>query len=321
MVLTACDFNHCSTIAPLNDGMLVAFYCGSGECRDDQKVIILFIKNKSVAYSLRLEDKTGNPVLWPINENQTIILYSKFEDNFPIKRIVDRWKYCSLWTRTITRTNNGFQVTQPQKVINRDHLLGRCAPIHHQDKLLLPLYDEINRCGVLYAIEGGETPDFKYISDLGDNMIQPTLWVNNNILFAMLRNFGNKQHFAFVVASTDGGENWSKPYITDIPNNNSSLHACGFNGQQYLLWNNTLNIYRYNMTLGVLRVIDGIAGAFPIKRVGDYGAYPYMIQHNKNLHFTFTNQDNHIEYHEWTKEAIKTAQKATEMEYRKYSID
>jgi hypothetical protein len=294
--------------------MLVAFYSGSGECRDDQSVSILFIKNGTLAYQKKLEGKTGNPVLWQESEDRAVLLYSKFEDNEHIVRLVDRWKFCSLWTVEITRTKRGFDIGQPQKLDTRPHLLGRCLPIKIGEETLLPLYDEINRCGVIYSVEGTQ---FKHRGDLGKDMIQPTLWEENGALFAIMRNFGNRQKLAFMCVSKNKGETWSQPFMTDIPNNNSSLHACKFNKQHLLLWNNTLNRYRYNMTLGQIASIDNVPVALPISKVGDYGAYPTILANNDRLCFSFTNSHHEIEYYEWNAKKIEQARAATAAEFRR----
>ena len=102
--ISASSFNHCSTVCPHHDGALVAWYSGSGECRDDQSVHVVFIDKLNNQFEpIRIGDCTGNPVLWA-QGNEAVLLWSKFEDTGDVRRIVDRWKYCSLWD------NDGFHL-------------------------------------------------------------------------------------------------------------------------------------------------------------------------------------------------------------------
>ena len=139
----------------------------------------------------------------------------------------------------------------------------------------------------------------KRVSSFGYGTIQPTLWKQENSVAALSRNFGNRQKLANVFYLEDITK-WSLPLLTDIPNNNSSLHACNHKGKTYLIWNDTMNIERMRLSLGVISKVDDLLVCKPIGLLSRYGSYPSMLSHNEKLHITFTNRNRQIEYHEWT---------------------
>ena len=240
------NFNHCSTICPYNDGIIIAWYCGTNECSDDQSVLMLYSSKNDVSKPLRLNFKTGNPVLWN-NNNQIYLLCSYFVDNNNIKILSDKWKYCKLLLHKISINNNDLYLVNDPIIIDGDHLLGRCKPVLWREKIYIPLYDEVNRTGVIVS---GIDLNFELCGRIGQNMIQPTLWVNNNKLHSLSRTFHSIYHYS-QYSNSDDGQIWSEPYLTDIPNRNNSLHALNWNGYQLLIWNDTQSIQRTNLTTRV----------------------------------------------------------------------
>ncbi len=61
-------FRHCSTVCYYDGGIALAFYGGTGECHDDQKVFLLFVSKDGIVKQSFLDYKTGNPVLWAEND-------------------------------------------------------------------------------------------------------------------------------------------------------------------------------------------------------------------------------------------------------------
>ena len=301
--IKAGNFNHCSSVCAHKNGVLVAWYSGVGECRDDQSVHITFVNGDQQAVPLRLGDKTGNPVLIPFSNNKAVLLWSQFEDSGTMRSIVDRWKYCSLWAIFIAYQDGHVQLAGASKQIAGpdQHLLGRCNPIVFDAQLLLPLYDEVAREGVIYR---GNGLDFKQIGRLGRDMIQPTLWIGKNKrIHSLSRNFMTQKHFrARHSYSNDGGITWSIPEPTSIPNRNSSLHAIRWYDENFVLWNNTPLLQRKDITIGILEGTN-------IKHVAvldDYGAYPSMcVDHNNDLHMTYTSSNRVIIHHTWNYKHFK----------------
>jgi len=295
------NFNHCSTVCGLNNGSLLAWYSGKAECLDDQSVCILFINKdtqKQTNKIIKIGNKTGNPVLIS-NDNSIKLIYSKFEPCEEIKRLTDKWKYCSTWMQNISIINEEIKLTEKPICIAKSnkHYLGRCNPITYQNKMLLPLYDELNRKGVIVEVnENSISP----IGEIGDHMIQPTLWEENEKLHSLSRNFGNYKSFSQYSYSKDGGKTWSKPISSSILNNNSSLHVIRYNKENFVIWNNTSGKYRRNMVIGKLTTKNGSPCAKPLQILNsDNGSYPSMHATKNKLITSFTSKRS-IQYDEWT---------------------
>jgi len=321
-------FNHCSSVCPYDRGVLLAWYSGVGECQDDQSVHVIFIQESVKSEPLRIGNGTGNPVFIPgETKDSAILLWSQFEDDGLNRRLVDRWKTCSLWMQEIKFLDNverPIRIGEAQKIAEPEqHLLGRCNPIQDGDSNLLPLYDEVTRECVIFK---GSGLNYKEVSRYGTDMIQPTLWKKNGfssfssfsspLICSLSRNFPGPQSDSRTRSKNSffcegmAGESWSQPTKTSIPNINNSLHVVLWNKENIILWNDTIEPYRRRMTLGVLTIEPDECGfsnivVERIAVVGDvtddgYGAYPSAcVDYYGNLHFSFTNRSKRIEHHTW----------------------
>ena len=73
-------FSHCASICPIGDGTILTYYAGSWECKPDQTVHLAYHDGESYQDPIKIDEAgTGNPVIWSINENKAMLLYSKFE--------------------------------------------------------------------------------------------------------------------------------------------------------------------------------------------------------------------------------------------------
>jgi hypothetical protein len=300
--LQAEPFNHCSSICPYGDGVLITWYSGKAECVDDQSVYLLFISKSGTSKPLQLGSKTGNPVLWR-DKDQHYLLWSHFEDDGDIKHPADRWKFCSLWLTTITVQDEILMVGDMAHIKGR-HLLGRCRPVAHRGQLFLPLYDEVHRKGVIFI---GSGENFRQVGSIGQDMIQPTLWVDNNKLCSLSRTFQSSCRYSPYSESVDGGRTWTTAAPTNIKNYNSSLHALTWHGHHLLLWNDTDKIQRRDLSLGVLVVGTGGPVVQKLFRI-DNGSYPTLCENVEgDLCMSFTTSRGMIRYHAWDKRKLLDA--------------
>ncbi len=291
-------FNHCSSVCAINKGALLAWYSGSGECLDDQSVYLKFIDKNNSLKSVKIGHGTGNPVVWCFDDKEATLLYSKFE-NMKVSRITDRWKHCSLWIQRVN-VANGIQLLGEAIEIARTSLLARCKPVIFNNKLILPLYNEVKATCVIGELVNDT---LSVINEFGNGIIQPTLWIENNKLHLLSRNFGNHHVYAQYSSSNDG-VTWSDPIDTDIRNNNSSLHAITYNNSNYLIWNDTMGKYRRLLSLGELMLVNDSVTVDRISTISeDNGSYPSAAIVNNRLVFTYT-RFGKIEYHEWNRKAL-----------------
>lgn len=278
---------------------MVAWYAGSGECRDDQCVRLIFIsgEGRQTESPLQLQPGTGNPVLWSLND-APVLLYSKFETQE--SALVDRWKHCTLWLQRLALDGVSVQlVGSPKLLANRyAHLLGRCSPIKVGTRWFLPLYDEAAYRPLLLQGDGWNFWPLTHFGLRG--MIQPTLWEHEGKLYALCRNIGVRRDV--LACSSVDGHRWSDPVKTAIPNVNNSLHAlAGWQNADWLVWNNS-TAGRYKLTLGTLDVRSRPLGdswtvvANP-KQVLEiaHGSYPSLCTDQEGcLHIVYTDPERAI---------------------------
>lgn len=295
--LTAGKFNHCSSVCSLPNGVLIAWYAGSGECQDDQSVHLLFIdKNNKESEIVRVGNKTGNPVVWRDGQS-VLLLWSRFEDDGPIVRLADRWKYCSLWLQRVTPDGPRPKLGRPRLLTAGQNLLARCNPIEVNSNLYLPLYNELLRTNVIFAKRGRR---YLKVGMFGQDMIQPTLWFENDRLCSLSRNFGGYRTKSQYAESFDHGKSWSGPIDSTISNYNSSLHVVMHRGRPYVAWNDSHSPRRSHLTLGLLHRLENKIIIEPETIINsDYGAYPSLSSTGTELHLSYTTKHGTIAYETW----------------------
>jgi len=268
--LYSCEvFNHCSTLLSVNDKLLVAFYTCEYECSDNQRVILTNDKA-----SVEFEDGTGNPVLYKDSLGDCYILYSKFVAHPFITRPVMKWAFCDLFVRKIEDTDS-LKCSEPVKIADSQlHLLGRCSPITHDGKTILPLYDEFSGECVLYT---GNGFDYSESKRFGSCEIQPAIWYDGEIN-ALTRNFKSSNLYSKLHAGNVSSN-------TSIPNNNSSIAVLYYMNCLLYVYNNTTGIRRKDLSVGVF---TGSKNYLHFVGLDSYGSYPSIIQHRNGFAISYT---------------------------------
>lgn len=315
-------FNHCSSVVGHKKGAFVAWYAGSGECRDDQSVYVTSITDRVNEY-LQIGNKTGNPIIWK-EFDQYYLLWSKFEDDGQIKSPADRWKHCSLWIQRISPANKWSRIRLIGDPIclsgSHQHLLARCNPVVTEAGFVyLPLYDEYAQECVIYA---GKQMEFIEIGRFGSKEIQPTIWFENNILHALCRNFGNSNHWSQHYSTesmspvawgpmTNNKLSIVRRGSTRIFNMNSSLHVAALGDDIWVLWNDVRNYIRSKMTLGLITKLGDMLcpRTIEVLQVGK-SSYPSMHIDGNRLHITYSAQDG-VAYHVKNRRHLERCKRAS----------
>lgn len=347
--ISAGRFNHCSSVCKYRDGILMAWYAGSGECKDDQSVHILFMDKDNESQQFRVGGKTGNPIIFSVDD-VAYIIYSKFEDSGAMLRLADRWKYCSNWIARIAYEDGNISLHDVELLTPPEvHILFRCNPIIHDSKIVLPAYDEMEGKGRLIYLD---YPTLKKLQKnqwkkevvpeivswgvpIGKGIIQPTIWVQKGYIHLLFRNFGNNKTYAQHASTpwTPWYDMFNKTYQEDVImiqnsnvlNRNNSLHALTWSGGNTLIWNDTKRPGRNFLTIGDIHIQNSKTAdmfslhgcpkvvADPIQRLTttSYGAYPSMCEDkNGALWFSYTNARKKIIINVWSKKHYKAAQRS-----------
>ena len=294
---------HCASICAFNGGTLLTYYNGP-ECTNQQAVNLEYWRDDKLIDHKRLLNKTGNPVLIPMNQQKACLIFSYFHDtdgkNRPVNP-VQRWMFCSNWKTIVSLKDNKLQFL-PIDQFETDTFTGylvRCAPIQINKTWLLPVYREHNCYGQIFASSDG----YKWSprGRIGDNinqqsgrfgsgvLIQPTIWYDAK-LKSLSRDVTNKMR-AWYSESEDMGWTWSQPIQTDIWNDNNSVvvvHKAN-TVRPHIIWNNGPG--RGTLMLGALEGLKAI----PLLQLNvldgevQRAAYPnYCFDDKKRLHIVFT---------------------------------
>jgi len=286
-------FNHCATVLGFEDGLLVAYYAGTAECQDDQHVVLTFKRDGRWIDLIKLENKTGNPLLFKF-EDKTYLAYSRFEKDCP-GNLVKKWAYCSLWCREIVMEEGHPGVGEPLPTFKHPQLgyLFRAAPLYLEGRTILPLYREEGSYGAAYEWMGDH---LKLVGKIGygcNSTMQPTLWHDGTAFHSLSRNCQPQVYGGYCWHSTSPDlERWSHPELEQSLDNNHNSVAVVNDGQKdpLVIWN--VGRSRNDLRLGKLcghtlgRSLVTLNGSF--LGTQGYGAYPNYCFYNEELHLVWT---------------------------------
>jgi predicted neuraminidase len=148
-------------------------------------------------------------------------------------------------------------------------------------------------------------------------IIQPTIWEEPNGNLAAF--FRSSRGLGSIYYSHTYGENgmWSSPVSTNMANPNSAVDVATCEGDLYLVWNPDVH-WRFPLVVSKLKKTHGVGNGGGVGFVTvetltirddlndqnfmDKGcntpelSYPYMIEHNGQLHISYTYGRSKIEY-------------------------
>lgn len=299
---------HASTVLPLPNGNVVsAWFGGSKEGNDDVKIWVSIRENGkwTTPYAVFVEGEElphWNPVLF-LRKNGEIILYFKYGKPIP------KWV-----TYYAVSKDGGKSFSQPKVLVENDTDGGR-GPVKNKcirlenGKVLAPASKESQRgswrCFVDISNDDGLTfahsnfilrPKNKL---LPVNMIQPTLWEDENGVHMLVRTNAGK---IYKSDSRDGGATWCKAYPTDMPNPNSGIDVVKLeNGTLVLIMNPISENWGDRAPLILMYSTDGgnsFTKFFKCESItGDHEfSYPAITATGNTLHITYTYERKTIIY-------------------------
>lgn len=315
--------HHCASITQdKSGGFFVVNYYGR-ECTDDQRVVIGYaLKHGMIADHIKLDEKTGNPIVWNFKD-EVYMICSQFtdmtEDGTPIdygRSPVNRWKNCRNYLFKLEFDGSRIIKKKYGEILGTYGLLARCQPLVEDDRVLLPLYrEEDPLCQVWrFTLDDGDPiiekmSEFGEMSDklsdicakngmtfgnLGDGVaIQPTIICKNGKYVAFCRNvcrplFGDGDKSLAWISTSNDCIKWDSMNVCGIPNHNNSLVAVNYDSVGDLLVFNT-NRSRSDMILYNVNSRNQIDLSHSFKGRKSF-SYPNMIIDNDgNLHIVHTN--------------------------------
>lgn len=230
---------HASTLTELPNGdLLCAFYAGTYETARDQAIFVVHARKQvGVGWTWGKPQKLidtpqkadGNPVLFTAPDGTVWLFFVTLQD--------------TSWTSSLL-----FAVKSPDmgKTWAEPELLSNVCGIMPRTKLLvlrdgtwlLPLYDECRWQPIFWrSCDGGKNWE-KFPIKAKIRLIQPAaVELSDGRILAYCRSSLGK---IFRIVSENGGESWSPPEPTKLPNPNSAVDLVRLhNGELLLAFNNS----------------------------------------------------------------------------------
>lgn len=296
---------HASTLLPLPDGDIIsAWFAGTREGNDDVRIWYAVKHDGKWSEPACLQTDCTlphwNPVLFLRNDG-TVRLFFK------------TGKKISHWVTQFCDSHDNGKTWTPAKVLVDGDTSGGRGPVKNKclrtssGTILAPASTEQKgwRCFIDVSEDDGDTwTKSPYIVRPGKmptgivNMIQPTLWEDDNGIFhALMR---TNKGFVYYSDSKNGIK-WSKAVKTDIPNNNSGLDcARASDGNIYLVCNPVEENWGERSPLVLMKSTDN-GKTFSVietleERKGGEFSYPAIVADKNTLHITYTYDRKNIVY-------------------------
>lgn len=231
--------SHAASLIELKDGRIRAFwFSGSREGAPDVEVhTSVFDPNKSewsaeqkvidrlaTQHALqRFIGKLGNPVAGRAADGSLRLFY--------VTVSLGGWGGSSI--TTMESRDEGETWSAPRRLITSPFLnfstLVRSGPVQNEDgSLALPVYHEfVSKFGELLRIgAAGEVVGKQRLAPGGSGTLQPVLLVRDaHEARALMRHAGESPRRVVEVDSWDGGQHWSEPGPSPLPNPDAALSA------------------------------------------------------------------------------------------------
>ncbi len=302
------DACHASTVLPLENSVVAAWFGGSKEGNDDVKIWVSVRENdewqKPYAVSVDGVDLPHwNPVLY-LKEDGTICLYFKYG------KPISKWRtyYC-------ISTDSGHSFSVPQELVPNEKDGARGPVKNKQIRLsngtvLAPSSKESKyswKCFTDISEDDGLT--YKHSKFVKNPLIklkpiksiQPTLWEDETGVHMFIRTDAGK---IYKSDSTDFGNTWCKAYETPYLNPNSGIDVTKLSDGSLVLCMNPVGINWGNRSpIILMRSFDGGSTFEEIFKLenkkGDYEfSYPAITSVGKTIYLTYTYERKSIVYWE-----------------------
>lgn len=290
-------FNNChaSTVLKSGERLLCAWFAGTKEGNDDVEIYLSLNDGEAWSEPERLTSTDvpcWNPVLF--ENNGVITLFYK------IGRKIPEWQ-----TYYMKSTDNGDAWSSPIQLVDGDSSGGRGpvknkAIISTERRIIAPASIETETSWDAFvdiSADGGKTwkksgfMPFDHANADGKGVIQPTLWENDGLIYALLRSTEGRIMRSF----SKDGFTWNKCEKTDLPNNNSGIDCVKLpNGEVFVVFNPIAESWGdRNIIAYAISSDDGKSFSKPVLIESDDNtdaefSYPAVITDGKYIYITYT---------------------------------
>lgn len=311
-------FAHCATLTALPGGSLLAgWFAGSYETAPDVAILAARLNAPGADWSAPwvLVDVPGYSV------GQPVFLSLPGGELWLFFVVIDGGG--SGWTGARPyrqRSSDGGQTwTDRQLLLDDPGLMLRSRPLILAGRIVVPMYDEKAwQSRMLISDDGGQSWRLAAPIESLPGNIHPTLvQLDGGRLLAYLRP-GGKGGVIWRTESADGGETWSDPTPTQLPNPNSGFDllrlqsgrlALAFNNSDKLRTPLCVALARRGEQWDRLRTLEDALGEF---------SYPTLAQtHDGQIHVVYTYRREHIQYASFTEKWLEEGKATHEQDPRR----
>ena len=328
--------HHASTVLPLKDRVLVAWFGGSREGRDDVSIWLAAKDEKGFSGARCIaggREPHWNPVLFETRDHRVLLFYKRGTR-------IPEWR-----TYVSESRDQGVTWSEPGELVKGDTSGGRgpvrSKPIYLKSgRIVAPgsLEKGLWRCRMDLSDDDGRTwhvsslieaegtgwmdegirlwqdrareawehglpfdasavpPEYAH----GHGVIQPSLWEDEDGVHALLRSGEGR---IYRTDSLDGGENWCEAFPIQVPNNNSGIDATRLPGGEIMLaCNPVAGNFGARTPLSLMLSRDGgktFEKHFDLEAGPGEFSYPALVSRGSRVWLTYTYKRENIAFWEF----------------------
>lgn len=311
---------HGATLAAGADGRrVVVFYGGSGEMTNDSRLFVsrfdgrsweparvLFTPGDVTASERRWVRALGNPLLVPGPDRRLLLLFASAS--------IGGWSAASL---NLSRsTDGGASWSRPIRLpssplLDRSTLVRGAALPLDDGGFLVPAYHELGtKIPLLLRFDRGGSLVGRWRTSTRDGLFQPAaIAIDRGRALQLLRDRRGRPGRVHRQTTEDGGESWSDPEPTSLPNPDSALALARLDpGTLLLAWNSSPSD-RSILSLSV-STDDGRSWEKRLdveNRPGGNFSYPFLLVDGDRIDLVYTFDRSRIRHLTLSRRSLDSA--------------
>jgi predicted neuraminidase len=300
---------HCSTLAELADGtLLTAWFGGQHEMSPDVAIL-------SARRHLSDEKWSAPRVIAAVpgrSLGQPVLLVHPGGELWLFFDVIMERHWTSAqpyWQRS---ADGGLTWQAPAPLLDYAGLMFRSRPLLLPGRIILPVYDERTwQARMLLSDDAGQTWRLTAPLSTPSGNIQPCLAaLAAGHLLAYLRT-GGKGGVIWRAESHDGGETWSQPEPTQLPNPNAGLDLLRLNSGSLVLAYNPSERLRTPLCVALAQEKEDWRWRRTLQDAPGEFSYPTLLQtRDEQIQMVYTYQREHIHFARFTEQWLQDSKEA-----------
>jgi len=304
---------HCATLTKLPDGsLLTAWFGGSYEKAPDVAILAAQYDPTRKVWSpprviAEVPDHSLGQLVFLVRPEGELWLF------FVVIMGAD-------WTSAQPHCQRSFDGGQtwksPEPLLDYPGLMFRSRPLILPGRIVLPVYDENTwQSRMMISDDDGCSWWLTEPIDSPPGNIHPTLvQLSDGRLLAYLRT-GGKGGFIWRTESLDGGETWSTPTPTSLPNPNSSIDLLRLQSGRLALAFNNSDRLRTPLCVALAEEDERWRWVQTLEDANAEFSYPTLAQTDDgHTHIVYTYRREHIHYACFTEDWLREGQSVNEFQ-------